>query len=48
MVIKEQQLKREVIKTTKSHKELQESNDKFKAYIHKSPVGIFVADSSGR
>jgi diguanylate cyclase (GGDEF)-like protein/PAS domain S-box-containing protein len=48
MFIKAQELKQEIKKSKKSQKELQESNEKFKAYIQRSPVGIFITDSYGR
>jgi diguanylate cyclase (GGDEF)-like protein/PAS domain S-box-containing protein len=46
--MKAQQLKQEIKKSLESQKELQVSNEKFKAYIQRSPVGIFIADSSGQ
>jgi len=46
--LRTQEIKQENIKFIKSQKELQESNEKFEAYIAMSPVGIFVVDRYGR
>ena len=48
LLLKDKKLKQEIIKYTKSQKELLESNDKFKTYIEKSPVGIFIVNSYGQ
>ena len=46
--IRTQELKQEIIKFTNSQDELQESNERFKAYIEISPVGIFIFDFIGK
>ena len=48
VLFKDKKLKQEIIKYAESQKELQESNDKFKTYIEKSPVGIFIINRCGQ
>lgn len=48
LLLTDHKLKQEIKKYTKSQKNLQQSNDKFKTYIEKSPIGIFVADHHGK
>lgn len=48
LIIQSKKLKLEIRKSMQHQKELNESNNKFKAYIGMSPVGIFVTDSHGR
>ncbi len=48
LLLKSRELKQEIEEHTISQKKLRESNDKFKAYIGMSPLGIFVANRDGR
>lgn len=48
LLLKSRELKQEVIQHTKSQKKLQDSNNKFRAYIEMSPLGIFIANHEGR
>ena len=48
LLTKDKKLKQEIMKYAKSQKELQTSNDKFKTYIEKSPVGICILDNNGK
>jgi diguanylate cyclase (GGDEF)-like protein/PAS domain S-box-containing protein len=45
---KTKQLKLENVNHIASKKKLQESNEKFRAYIQRSPVGIFIIDYRGK